>query len=131
MSAPDQSEVLTTYETTFPAEPGSAPLARSAVQQHCRRWGLGDLCEDATLIVTELVANAVRHAGTVIRLQLRRTDGGLRLEVTDGSVRPVQQTLPDLLDEGGRGLALVDALSTRYGVEGQPDGKTVWAELSA
>ena len=131
MSAPDQPEDLTTYETTLPAEPASAPLARSAVQQHCRRWGLGDLCEDATLIVTELVANAVRHAGTVIRLRLRRTDGGLRLEVTDGSPRPVRLTSPGLLDEGGRGLALVDALATHYGVEGQPGGKTVWAELTA
>ena len=129
MSAPDQTDDPTTYETTLPAEPGSAPLARSAVERHCGRWDLSELCDDATLIVSELVSNAVRHAGTVIGLRLRRTDRGIRLEVTDGSVRPIRRTTPGVLDEGGRGLALVDALATHYGVEGHPGGKTVWAEL--
>jgi anti-sigma regulatory factor (Ser/Thr protein kinase) len=117
-------------DTTLPAEPGSAPRARATVAEHTTTWGFGEeLCEDATLIVTELVANAIRHAGTTIGVRLRRIPEGLRLEVSDGSPRPVRPASPSLLDEGGRGLALVDALATHYGVEGHPTGKTVWVEL--
>ena len=98
--------------------------------EHTTTWGFGEeLCEDATLIVTELVANAIRHAGTTIGVRLRRIPEGLRLEVSDGSPRQVRPASPSLLDEGGRGLALVDALATHYGVEGHPTGKTVWVEL--
>jgi len=117
-------------DTTLPAEPGSAPLARATVAEHTTAWGFGgELCDDATLIVTELVANAIRHAGTTIGVRLRRIPEGLRLEVADESPRPVRPADPSLLDEGGRGLALVDALATHYGVEGHPTGKTVWVEL--
>jgi anti-sigma regulatory factor (Ser/Thr protein kinase) len=130
MTAQDMDGGEQQLETTLPAEPGSAPRARATVAEHSRAWGFGEeLCDDATLIVTELVANAIRHAGTTIELRLRRIPEGLRLEVSDGSPRPVRPASPSLLDEGGRGLALVDALATHYGVEGHPTGKTVWVEL--
>jgi anti-sigma regulatory factor (Ser/Thr protein kinase) len=117
------------FETLLPAEPASASAARAAVQTQCRRWGLGRLCDDAALVTTELVANAVRHARTEVRLRLCPVPDGIRVEVCDGSTRALRPRKAELLDEGGRGLVLVDALSAHVGTERHADGKTVWAEL--
>jgi anti-sigma regulatory factor (Ser/Thr protein kinase) len=124
-----QNRTSTTYRATFPAEPQSVGAARVAVQQSCERWGYGPLCDDARLIVSELVGNAVRHAGTDIGLTLLARREGLRMEVSDGSTRPVQPRVASLTDEDGRGLALVDALASHHGVQRSTRGKTVWAEL--
>ncbi|MGZ6793327.1 MAG: ATP-binding protein [Mycobacteriales bacterium] len=109
--------------------PASAAEARELVTAACRDWELAPLVDDLALVVTELVANAVRHAGTDLTVRLFPVDGGVRLEVQDGSTRPLRPRPAAPTDEGGRGLLLVDALSTRYGVEGEPDGKRVWVEL--
>ena len=85
--------------------------------------------DDLSLVVTELVANAVRHAGTDMEVRLIALEHGIRLEVQDGSTRPLRPRPSDMCDEGGRGLMLVDALSSRYGVEGEANGKKVWVEL--
>jgi anti-sigma regulatory factor (Ser/Thr protein kinase) len=126
----DHAPSTGTYEVTLPAEANSPRLARAAVAQQCAAWGLGRLCEEASLLVSELVGNAVRHAGTVIHVTLVAFVNGLRLEVTDGSGLPLRPQGVTLQAEGGRGLAIVDALATHHGVEGHPHGKTVWAELS-
>ena len=113
----------------LPPQATSAAAARRLVSSACDRWQLQALCDDISLIVTELVANAIRHAGTDIEVTVRRTRDGIRLEVWDGSTRPLRPRAALSSDEGGRGLLLVDALSTRYGVQGEPDGKRVWVEL--
>lgn len=115
----------------LPPRPSSASAARRLVQRTCDEWGLHGLCDDISLIVTELVANAIRHAGTDIEITLLLRREGVRLEVHDGSTRPLRPRAALSSDEGGRGLLLVDALSTRYGVEGEPDGKRVWVELQS
>jgi len=117
-------------EVTLPSVPESAGRARELVTSTCWQWGVGELADDIALVVTELVANAVRHAGTDLTLRLVRLDSGVRLEVADRSTRPLRPREAGLVDEGGRGLLLVDALSTRYGVETDSDGKLVWAELA-
>jgi anti-sigma regulatory factor (Ser/Thr protein kinase) len=119
----------TTYHATYPSEPRSVRAAREAVQQSCLRWGYGHLCDDARLIVSELVGNAVRHAGTDIGLTLMARPVGLRMEVSDGSTRPIQPRIATPTDENGRGLALVHALASHHGVRRSTGGKTVWAEL--
>ena len=113
----------------LPPLAASASLARDLVTEHCQLWGVEALRDDLSLVVTELVANAIRHAGTDVIVRLYRLESGMRLEVADGSTRPLRPRSATLLDEGGRGLLLVDALSTRYGVEAEPHGKRVWAEL--
>ncbi len=118
-----------TYHATYPAEPRSVGAARAAVQKSCQRWGYGRLCDDAKLIVSELVGNAVRHAGTDIGLTLLARREGLRMEVSDGSSRPVRPRIATPADEGGRGLTLVDALASHHGVRRSATGKMVWAEL--
>jgi anti-sigma regulatory factor (Ser/Thr protein kinase) len=124
-----QTRTSSTFHATYPAEPQSVGAARVAVQQSCERWGYGPLCDDARLIVSELVGNAVRHAGTDIDLTLMARGAGLRMEVSDGSTRPIQPRVATPTDEDGRGLALVDALASHHGVRRSPGGKTVWAEL--
>jgi anti-sigma regulatory factor (Ser/Thr protein kinase) len=113
----------------YPPRAASASEARELVTSTCLQWGVESLSDDLSLVVTELVANAIRHAGTEISLSLRAIDGGVRLEVRDGSTRPLRRRAALAFDEGGRGLLLVDALSHRYGVEAEPCGKRVWAEL--
>lgn len=115
--------------TVLPPRPSSAGVAREVVSWQLREWDIECLCEDAALVVTELISNAVRHACTDVELTLVHLQDGIRLEVCDRSQRPVERRLPGLLGEGGRGLHLVDALSTRHGVEAEPGGKRVWAEM--
>ena len=87
--------------------------------------------EDAELLVTELVTNALRHGGPGVDLWVRRLpSGGLRLEVVDGrggSTPEVQRLRDDA--EGGRGLVIVQALASRWGAERLSAGKQVWCEL--
>jgi anti-sigma regulatory factor (Ser/Thr protein kinase) len=116
----------------LPAEPRSAAHARSLVLVACSRWDADEVSSDAELVVTELVANAVRHAGSEITVRLAAlaaTPGGVRAEVSDRSTRPVRPRHATMLEEDGRGLFLVDTLSSRWGAEATTDGKTIWAEL--
>ena len=124
-----QKRTSSTYHATYPCEPRSVGAARVAVQQTCQRWGYGQLCDDAKLIVSELVCNAVRHAGTDVGLTLMARGHGLRMEVSDGSIRPIRPRIATASDEDGRGLSLVDALASHHGVRRSAHGKTVWAEL--
>lgn len=120
------------FVAVLPAEPQSAQRARSMVLEACTRWDAGKVCADTELVVTELVANAVRHAGTaiVVRLvELTETPGGVRAEVSDSSTRPVRPRHAGGLEESGRGLLLVDLLSRRWGETATESGKTVWAEI--
>lgn len=104
--------------------------ARNLVGTACRQWQLPAMVDDAALVVTELVANAVRHAGGPIQLQLALGEYFLHLAVRDGSADPPRQMLPDLENvNGGRGLLLVDAVSAAWGSSPTEDGKTVWAAL--
>nr|WP_233359781.1 ATP-binding protein [Streptomyces sp. GMY02] len=122
----------TDAEVALPSRPESAASARRLVQVVVlRHWGLSPkLTEDAVLLVSELVGNAVRHTGArVFGLRLRRRRGWIRVEVRDPSrglpcLMPVQE-----LDISGRGLFLVDKLADRWGVDLLPRGKTTWFEM--
>jgi anti-sigma regulatory factor (Ser/Thr protein kinase) len=92
--------------------------------------------DEARLLISEIVTNSVRHAGAgpeeTIDLSMSSTETMLRVAVSDhgGGFDPALQTLaPDEEREGGRGLFLVDALASRWGV--RHDGPAqVWFELS-
>ncbi|HVM10481.1 MAG TPA: ATP-binding protein [Acidimicrobiales bacterium] len=110
--------------TALPHDLSSATLARQLVRRAAAAWGIGD--EDTlALLATELVANAVRHAGSV-EVTVFLTDGDIRVEVRDGSKQTpkIGQLISDR--ESGRGLALVDALAADWGVDPEDDGKCVW-----
>ena len=119
-------------EVPLPSRPESAAAARRLTQVVVlRHWGLSPkMTEDAVLLVSELVGNAVRHTGArVFGLRMRRRRGWIRIEVRDPSrglpcLMPVQE-----MDVSGRGLFLVDKLSDRWGVDLRPRGKTTWFEM--
>ncbi|MGV9556276.1 ATP-binding protein [Streptomyces sp. NPDC003401] len=122
----------TEAEVQLASRPESAATARRLTQVVLlRHWQLTPaMTEDAVLLVSELVGNAVRHTGArVFGLRLRRRRGWIRVEVRDPSrglpcLMPVQET-----DVSGRGLFLVDELSDRWGVDLLPRGKTTWFEM--
>src|ERR1044072_3598543 len=89
------------------------------------------LVEDAQLLVTELVTNAILHGAPLVRLGLTGQDDWVRVEVDDaGRAVPVKARHSDE-SMTGRGLTLVGALADAWGVEPSPAGKTVRAELRA
>ncbi len=121
-------------EVTLPAARPAAALARQVTRAAVAAWRLGDLADSAVLLVSELVTNAVMHAGpdaagTVLRLEYG--GGWLRIEVHDTSPHAPRPRTPDWLDESGFGLMLVDSLATKWGVQQTAQGKAVWAELDA
>jgi hypothetical protein len=91
--------------------------------------------DDLALVVGELVGNAVRHAGGDILLVIEDVGGAWRVEVRDTSADPPRMQPGSLDAESGRGLLLVDALSTTWGWSacqgGGPWAKVVFAELAA
>jgi anti-sigma regulatory factor (Ser/Thr protein kinase) len=115
--------------TSFPAELRSAAQARHHAERVLSRWGLDAILDVARLLVSELVVNAVTHAGSSADLSLCVVGPRLRVEVSDQSpVAPQPKeyspTAPD-----GRGLLILDDLADAWGVDVAQSGKTVWFEL--
>ncbi|MGP3972980.1 ATP-binding SpoIIE family protein phosphatase [Streptomyces sp. 8N114] len=113
---------------TLPPEPRSVARARELTCEQLAAWGLDALSDTTELLVSELVTNALRYGEGNIRLRLllERT---LVCEVWDaGQVQPRRRRARDT-DEGGRGLQLVDLLSTGWGSRRVPSGKAVWFQL--
>ncbi|MFF8934443.1 SpoIIE family protein phosphatase [Streptomyces paradoxus] len=105
--------------------------AREHVSALLRQWRTrDDTRHNATLLVSELVTNAVRYATGPVTVRLIRSGDRLLCEVGDtGNGRP-RLRRADLLDDGGRGLSVVHRLTTRWGVRWTDPGKVVWAEVA-
>ena len=116
---------------TFPPVPRSCGLARHAVIDFCRAHGLTSLTDDAALLTAELVGNAVEHAGTPITLTAELRAGRLSVGVRDDNpVRAFRADAePEMLDERGRGLQVVDAIAAEWGTARHGTGKSVWFRL--
>jgi serine/threonine-protein kinase RsbW len=127
-------EAVDTLEVSLPLD-GRAPRAARSVVEGLRRRIATSVLDDAQLVVSELVTNAVRHSGVcdggVVVLSIELTSTMVRLEVTDpGCSRLLAPRAPDLEDGGGFGLHVVRALSERWGLEQFAAGGTrVWAQL--
>jgi anti-sigma regulatory factor (Ser/Thr protein kinase) len=119
-------------EVTLPAAVSSVPTARHFIESILAGWGLSDLAWDATLIVSELASNAALHArGQEFRVQITTEDDGVRVEVSDGSLRLPQQRTYSSSATTGRGLRLVDELASEWGVTTTGAGKTVWVRITS
>jgi anti-sigma regulatory factor (Ser/Thr protein kinase) len=116
----------------FPADVTAASQARHRLTDTLRRLGHSDArIEDARVVVTELAANAVLHAGSAFTVSIHGDGARLRIAVRDRSRAMPAPQAPSAQRLSGRGLLLVSALARRWGVEPDPAGKVVWAELDA
>ena len=109
--------------------PESVPAARHFVVDVLRSWGLQDVSTDAALIISELATNALSHAMSPFRAVLDRRGRGLRIGVEDATDVPLERRASGADDISGRGVAIIEALSERWGYSPVPGGKVVWAEL--
>jgi anti-anti-sigma regulatory factor len=115
----------------LPPTAESVPAARRLVTAACERWHLPGMTEPAAIVITELAANAVRHARTGMEIVITRGGRHLHLAIRDGdSQRPRLVGPAGEIEPGGRGLLLVEAVSTSWGYTLLPDGKVTWASLS-
>ncbi len=120
---------------TFEPVGRSVATARAFVRDTLQGWGFADVTDDAVVLTSELVTNAVVHAGTAADVLCLRRPGSVRVEVADQyperevplHASPHLTASPDR--EGGRGLILCSALAGRWGVEYTPTHKRVWFQL--
>jgi len=127
-------------EMTLPSQPSALPAARARAQRILSEWGFGpQLSEDVAVCLSELVTNAVQASAVLrpvapVHVGLARERRWLLLAVADASPRfPLRLSAAGGDAVGGRGLAMVDALSTRWGwhaVSWPGLVKVVWAEWS-
>lgn len=126
------------------AQPASVPAARRFVDDALTGWGCEGLAEDVGLCVSELATNATLHSGsTYFQIEMEAQSGAVRVAVADtgmGSVEVLAHQ-PEMSDAfldhlaldaasaTGRGLFLVAALATAWGIDELPGGKRVWAEF--
>jgi anti-sigma regulatory factor (Ser/Thr protein kinase) len=116
-------------DTTFPPDTASVRTARRAVVDALDLEG--QAARDVELMASELIANAVIHAGTPVTVSARRRGDVVRVEVTDESSGRPRVKRHSAASPTGRGLHVVEALATTWGIDPAPTGpgKTVWFEL--
>jgi serine phosphatase RsbU (regulator of sigma subunit) len=112
-------------EATAPAQ------ARRWITRQLSAWGVAaDIIDTAALCVSELVTNALLHAGTTARISIDLTGERLLIAVTDtGSRGSITIPAPDNLSSRGRGLHLITALADAWGTDPTIRGSSVWLEL--
>ncbi|MCH5671920.1 PAS domain S-box protein [Streptomyces gilvus] len=120
---------LASISADLPAVPSSVPEARAFLHQALEAWDCATATDDAVLLLSETLTNAVQHAVGPIGLHLRRTDTDLTVEVSDHSPHLPQPRLAADDEESGRGLLLVRALADDWGVRPTDEGKTTWFTL--
>ncbi|WP_179817442.1 SpoIIE family protein phosphatase [Allostreptomyces psammosilenae] len=113
----------------------SVAAARSYVRDTLRGWAPEQVVDDAVVLTSELVTNAVVHAGTAAEVVCLRSPASVRVEVVDRHperVVPARALTASDVDpdsEGGRGLMLCQALAASWGVEYAADRKCIWFRL--
>lgn len=113
------------------SDPAGIRAARRFVERQVLARGGSAIAEEANLVAAELLANAVQHGRAPVTVDVRAQGELIRVEVRDADSRPpVRAARGVTANMTGRGLALVDAIANRWGVEQVPgDGKVVWAEF--
>lgn len=116
-------------QATAPAD--ARHFARAALDDLIGPAARGTLGDDVELIVSELVTNSVRADSPAVRVELSVSESGSTLLVSVGDLAAgwPEQREAGIHDTGGRGLPLVSAISSSWGVRMLETGKTVWAQL--
>jgi anti-sigma regulatory factor (Ser/Thr protein kinase) len=128
-------EVEKSTVVLLPSQPASVAVARRRITAEMRSIGVeDDAIDDAALVITELVTNAIKHGsplpGRWLQVTWDMDTDSVEIAVSDagGSGTRPRANRPSLSAMGGRGLEIVDTLSDRWGV--RPPGTTVWAILA-
>lgn len=110
-------------------DPRSSAAARRFVGETLRHWDCEDLLDTVNLLVSELVTNSVVHADSAADIAVVLKPDAVRIEVSDRG--PVIPSVTDADEDAtsGRGLAMVEALASSWGVTPGPGGKTIWFEV--
>jgi anti-sigma regulatory factor (Ser/Thr protein kinase) len=117
---------------SLPADLNSVRTGRLFARDVVTEWDLEGLADDVQLGVSELITNAVRHAGTEVVLTLR-LDTALTVEVVDTNPTRAPRTetrAAAVSESSGRGLQIVSAISSNWGVTTGEHTKTVWFRLT-
>jgi anti-sigma regulatory factor (Ser/Thr protein kinase) len=141
LSGTEHDDVAVLFVATRPSTTRKAELALSPTLEAARaarrfamstlaQWSMDELGDTVCSIVSELVTNAVEHAGTAILLRLRHRIGSVLIEVSDRDGRLARATPTGLGDERHRGLVIVSTLASRWGVRPTETGKVVWAQVA-
>ncbi len=124
-------EVQAPSQTQLPDNARAPALARAFLRDAACETHHARVVDEAELLVSELVTNAVLHGAPPITMRVE-CDGsnGLRVSVTDNNPQPAQVRQAGPADESGRGMRLVDVISDDWGVEPRTGvGKDVWFRL--
>jgi len=109
--------------------PESPAQARRFVARHLRRWHHGQIAADAELATSELVTNAVLHAGGPLVLDVEVDGDGVVIAVQDPVEALPEPRAAGPADANGRGLGIISAVASTWGVDRIPGGKRVWFRI--
>ncbi|PVC68380.1 SpoIIE family protein phosphatase [Streptomyces sp. CS081A] len=118
-------------EWTVPFDFSAVGIARGHVEEQLRKWNHPVDPFTATLVVSELVTNAIRYGAAPIVLRLITDSATLICEISDAGQAAPHLRHAKAVDEGGRGLLICATLAENWGVRYTPEGKTIWAEVEA
>jgi anti-sigma regulatory factor (Ser/Thr protein kinase) len=144
MAPPTSQRDPATLRVRFVADAPSVPGARRFVADGLRHWRRQGLLDDASLVVSEMAANAALHSGSpFMHISLEQHDDAVRIAVEDDGRRvpvaalvPQRRPSPDAPDaveamsSTGRGLAIVSVLARHWGIDEQDGRRRIWAELA-
>jgi anti-sigma regulatory factor (Ser/Thr protein kinase) len=119
-------------ELGVPSDPAAPSFVRQWIRDMLHASGVtSEVLGDTLLVVNELVMNAVVHAATPIVVSLEYSRNTCRCSVRDRSSTGPMPRIVERADGSGRGLRLVNAIASAWGVERSATGTTVWAEIGA
>lgn len=121
--------VVAAMKTHLAQDLASPRTARQFVEGVLVRWQCDQQVDVINLLVSELVTNAVIHAGSSAEIAVRLTDKAVRVSVADRNNGLPTLKDADAEDTSGRGVSLVDTLASAWGVERLPVGKSIWFEV--
>ncbi len=128
--APAELAYAESAELVLAPDPGAVREARQVVRQTCHAAGVdSDTCDSAVLLTSETVTNAFVHGRSEARLSVHANAGTVLVEVGDDNSRHPALVTQDAEALDGRGIALLEALATAWGVREEPYGKVVWFEV--
>lgn len=123
------SDVLAEGGVALEGELVGPRQARRFIEELLREWNVGEALDSVRLLVSEVVANAVVHTSSDVKVAVQLRSDAVRVAVTDSDPAQPERREATAADESGRGLELVETLSSSWGVDPIPGGKHVWFEV--